>query len=870
MKWALLPSKDVFWSKAKGYDDLVGYGMEIGPGMIVNCDAGLMISWRIKGRDLESSSTRELVRQSEQINNVIRRLPVGWMLHIDSVRRPAIGYPSDSRFPDRTSWLIDEERRADYERSNAHYVSEEVLTATYLCPRDTTRVLWAWLSSRDGRKGKGDFDRAVVAEAEREFLRGVETISRGFQEELSPRRMVPFKTIHPTEGEWIEDPQLRHLIFCATGNDIPVRQPPLKTDLRGLVASQHLRNGDRLHIGDKVVGVLTVEDVPNRSFPGILDILNQQPCSYRVSHRYIVMDRQSAQKEIELARRKHFQGRKGLLQQIAGGEPVHMDGDALTMAHDAGLASDEVRSGDVVFGYWTMAIVFYETVEPGESEEAAETRLAMTIKNVTKPINELGFVARDEDTNTLDAFLGTLPGHGQANVRRAMLSSRDLADFLPTTSLWTGERYCPSPMYPPKSPPLAVVSSTGTMPYYFNLHVGDVGHTMVVGPTGAGKSTLLAFLLAQHRRYPGARQIAIDLGYSLYTLCQGVGGAHHVVSASGTPTFAPLEHIDRPAERAWAESWVALLLQLQKVEVTSTRRGAIALALESLASAPKRSLTALTLQPFLDEETRRALRYYTIEHEGAGLMDAEHTQIADNRFTVFEMEALRELGKEMLVPALTYIFHLIEGWLKDATPTVLALDEVWSMLDDAQQAEQIRTWLKTLRKKNTAVIFATQSLEDLIQSPIRATLLQSCPTKIFLANPDASSPEGLEAYKACGLTDWEITSGIARGTPKLTYYIVQPLGRRLISLDLQRPSLAFLGVSGGDVARVQALIEQDQRNMASTGKSGSWWPAQWLRIRANERWARYWVEGPSYARRAPIPPPPAKPAQALEGENDAA
>lgn len=855
MRFALLPASE-FHSKAQAYEDLVIYALNIGDGLILNADGGMMKSWRIKGKDLESSSSAELTAQSTRINDVLRRLPVGWMLHIDSIRRPAIGYPIDSRFPDRTSWLIDEERRADYSRSSAHFVSEQVLTATYLCPRDTKQKAYQFFIDHDETATKGDIASAAMREALKEFEHGIDTIEQGFREDLSPSPLRNVLVEHKG-GSWVEDAQLRHLIFCATGVDLPVRAHPVKTNLAPVIANQHLRNGDRLRIGDKVVGLITVEDVPNDTYPGILEVLNQQTCSYRVSHRFIVEDRVRAEKEINDARRKHFQGRKGVVQQIMGGEPTHADGDALRMSDDASAALDELKSGEVVFGYWTMCIVMMEDVRPGEAESQANLRLDTAMKEVAAAVNRLGFITRAEDTNTLEAFIGTLPGHGHANLRRSMLSSRNLADYLPTTALWCGESKCPSPMYPPASPPLAVVSTTGTTPFYFNLHVGDVGHTMIAGPTGAGKSTLLAFLLAQHRRYPGARQIAIDLGYSLYTLCQSVGGVHYTISNEGAPTFAPLEHIDQPAELAWAESWVGLLLQQQKVELTAARREAISLALESLSHSPNRSLTDLTLQPYLDDETRRAIRWYTIERTGGGLMDARTTKVSQGSMTVFEMEALRELGQPMMVPTLIYVFHLIEGWLNQGSPTLFTLDEVWSMLSDPQQAEKIKLWLKTLRKKNAAVVFATQSLEDLLESEIRSTLIQSCPTKIFLANTGANDSDiSRSAYRSFGLTDWQIQM-ISKATPKRDYYVVQPAGKRLISLDLGAPSLAFLGVSDPkDVRQVRELIADDHREMVERGTpNASLWPAKWLDYRASSAWAKHWIDGPPYARPQTVPPP---------------
>src|SRR3712207_9336325 len=60
------------------------------------------------------------------------------------------------------------------------------------------------------------------------------------------------------------------------------------------------------------------------------------------------------------------------------------------------------------------------------------------------------------------------------------------------------------------TPPLLYCQTIGNTPFRLNLHFGDVGHTIIIGPTGAGKSVLLATLHAQFLAYPKAKVIAFD------------------------------------------------------------------------------------------------------------------------------------------------------------------------------------------------------------------------------------------------------------------------------------------------------------------------------------------------------------------------
>ena len=100
----------------------------------------------------------------------------------------------------------------------------------------------------------------------------------------------------------------------------------------------------------------------------------------------------------------------------------------------------------------------------------------------------------------MDAWLGSIPGHGAENIRRPLMNTMNLSDLLPVSSIWMGEATAPCPFYPKKSPPLAHVLTTGQTAFRFNIHVSDIGNTFIAGPTGSGKSTLLGFLIAQLRQ----------------------------------------------------------------------------------------------------------------------------------------------------------------------------------------------------------------------------------------------------------------------------------------------------------------------------------------------------------------------------------
>jgi type IV secretory pathway VirB4 component len=160
------------------------------------------------------------------------------------------------------------------------------------------------------------------------------------------------------------------------------------------------------------------------------------------------------------------------------------------------------------------------------------------------------------------------------------------------------------------------------------------------------------------------------------------------------------------------------------------------------------------------------------------------------------------------------------------------LDEAWLYLRHELFREQIREWLKTLRKANAVVVLATQSISDIYNSPIRDVVLESCPTKILLPNTEALNPASREFYDHLGLNDREIEL-IQRAQPKRDYYWVSPLGRRMISLGLGNVALSFTGVNGAEErGAVQKLMDTYPDR----------WQSEWLKARGLEDWAAYYQQ----------------------------
>ncbi|KQX19189.1 MULTISPECIES: conjugal transfer protein TrbE [unclassified Sphingomonas] len=754
----------------------------VAPGVILNKDGSFQRTLRFRGPDLESATEAELLSACARANNVLKRFGTGWALFFEAERREAAAYP-DSDFPNAASWLVDHERRATFMDAGAHFESRYHLTLVWLPTADSADMAGRSLVDRpDADKGR-DW-RAALASFIAETDRALDLLS-GFMPEI--RALDDAET-------------LEHLHGCISERRHLIAVPATPIYLDTLLADTPLIGGLEPMLGEQHIRTLTVRGFPSLSRPGILDALNHQHFAYRWTTRFIALDKTDAAKALTRLRRQWFNKRKSisaLLREVMYNQPAQLlDSDADNKVVDADLALQALGQDHVAFGYLTT------TITVSDADRAA---VEDKVRQVERIVNGLGFTTIREGVNAVEAWLSSLPGQTYANVRQPLVHTLNLAHLMPLSSVWAG----PARNAHLDGPPLLYASATGATPFRLSTHVGDVGHMLVVGPTGAGKSVLLALIALQFRRYPQSQLYIFDKGFSARAAVLAMGGAHHALGlgadAGETLAFQPLRRIDDATERSWAAEWIAALLAHEKVMVTPDVKDAVWSALTSLASAPveERTLTGLTLL-LQSNALRTALGAYTLDGPYGRLLDAAEQGLAFSDLQCFETEAL--MGQAgVIAPVLTYLFHRLEERFT-GRPTLLILDEAWIFLDHPLFAARIREWLKVLRKKNVAVVFATQSLADIAASSIAPAIIESCPQRIFLPNDRAVEPQGREAYARFGLNYAQIEL-ISRATPKRHYYLQSMRGNRLFELDLGPIALAFAGSSDAATqARIDTLL----------------------------------------------------------------
>lgn len=793
-----------FRSKAKGVADLLNYAALIDDGIVLCKDGTLLAGFYYRGDDVQSSTIAARNYNAARINAALAQFGSNWAMWFDANRLETVQYAAAPAraFPDDVTALIASEREGHFQAQGTFYESETVCLIAYTPPLRSEQKIVDLMYDDDPTGANSTADRALL-----DFKAALQKLSDNLAGVIKMRRMASYEVVDDYGRSHLSDELVNYLHFALTNTNIELNvSQPMYLD--AYIGGQELYAGDTPKIGDQYICCVAIEGFPAESSPGILDVMNHLAIPYRWSSRMIYLDGVEADAVLKKYRRKWKQKVRGFVSQVFKTQGGVIDEDALQMASETEAALADASSGLVTFGYYTSIVVLM-----GKDRET----LNENARAVAKEIGRKGFAARVETVNAMEAWLGSLPGHMAENVRRPLIHTLSLSDLIPSSHVWPGHRFnpCPPPFYPPQSPALLQGATTGATPFRFNLHVDDLGHTLVFGPTGAGKSVFLSTVASQFRGYAGSKVTILDKGGSAETLCLAVGGRHYHLGGDASPGLCPLKHLADAGDLTWAAEWIALCYQLQADKApTPAQKQAIFRALELLRTSPQRSLTDFNAS-CQDEEVRAALQHYTIGGAMGHLLDSTDDGIADSDFTVFEIETLMSLGQKNGLPVLEVLFRRFEQSLK-GQPSLLILDEAWLMLGHEFMREKIRSWLKELRKKNCAVILATQSLSDAVRSGMVDVLQESCVTKVFL--PNAEAPNTTEIYKNFGLNEQEIAI-IQNAHRKRHYYYSSPEGRRLFTLELGPVALSFVAVSDPEQrARVRSLA----------AAHGARWPYAWL------------------------------------------
>ena len=799
-------------------------------------NGSLLAGFWYAGPDLESATKEEVEALSAYVNRAFARLGKGWMIHFEMIRKPAEGYP-EGFFEEPTNLIIELERFSQHQQEGRHFETKIALFLTYLPP----------VFERSGKARKAI--NFITGENEEEYKGVLEKNLKYFQDKiweienvLTASKQIKLSRMG-ISTETLDDENiiysdlLKALNYVINGHWQSVRLPlPAPTYLDTMLARDMLVGHPLVH-DNKYLTAISIMGYPQGSYPGILHQLALLPFELRWSNRFICMDYLDARGILEKLRRQWAQKVKSFFAQILNIQNAPVNIDAVNMVDDLEAASTSLDAGDISYGNHT-SVIFIRGNNVEELEDIA--------REVIKVCEFRGFMARIEKRNGMEAFLGSLPGNGYENVRRPLINSLNFSDIIESTTDWTGALYCPSGQFAPKSPALIQAASLGSTPFRLNLHDGDVGHTLILGPTGAGKSTLLSLIASQFERYEAARIFVFDKGYSMYPLVSAcINAAHYDIRSDAKMRFCPLAALDTPIDRMDAQEWLeAAVVLSQGAPPTPEQRDLIHQALVTLANTTNNS-NERTMTHFLgtiqDTELRQILDYYAGDRPGGLLLDGESNDVQYRPFTVFELDNVFSMDKKLVIPILLFLFREIEKRLNITVegqrnpPSLIIIDEAWTALSHEMFQAKIREWLLVLRKKNCAVVLATQNLTDIVNSPIRQTILDSCFTRILLPNPSAKNDDLRELYMGhLGLNKKQVEI-IANAVMKRHYYYSAPNSRnnRLFDLGLAPVAMSFVGAAGKDDLKIA-------RNLKA--KHGDLWVKYWLYHRDLSSWGDLWEQ----------------------------
>jgi type IV secretion system protein VirB4 len=544
-----------------------------------------------------------------------------------------------------------------------------------------------------------------------------------------------------------------------------------------------------LRLDDHFVRVLTLKEPPSQTFPLLFQALYEIPSNLVLVSEWQREGQGAVRREIH-TKRRHFHNAKVSLTSYvtdnsAAPTDVLVDDSAAAVVRDLGAALTELTLQGRYFGQYTLTVVLYD-LDPDNLERSVGACLKAFAAHDAQ--------VTDERYNLLNAWLAVLPGNAPYNVRSMHLLNTNYADLSLLFSQDPGAQTNPHL----NRESLAVLDSTQGTPYSLNLHVGDVGHTLVLGATGSGKSFLLNFLIAHLQRYE-PRTLIFDLGGSYERLTTYFGGKTLRVDLDRPGfTINPFCLEPTPANLQFLFTFVKVLVQAGgQYAMTRADDQALYEQIETIYALDADQRRLFTLANILPRGLAQQLQRWVKGGQYARVFDHAEDTVTLAPFQAVDFEGLDGFPL-LLEPLLFYLLHRATATILDpalaTTLKVFVLDEAWRFLRDQNIRVYVTEALKTWRKKNACVLMATQSSDDLQRSELLRVAIESCPTKLFLANPHIDQTVYQELFH---LNATE-AARIATLIPRRQFLLKQPQVAKVLNLhvDPESAALCSAGRSG--------------------------------------------------------------------------
>jgi len=512
---------------------------------------------------------------------------------------------------------------------------------------------------------------------------------------------------------------------------------------------------DHLRVGSHLVRVLTMKESISGTKPLVLDSLLKIPASFTVCTEWVPLPHDKARKEVT-KRRRHFNVSKtGFVSQL---------GNDATQTNPRDVLVDESKQADIEnLGECLRAL--------GEGQSLGDFSLSIVVH--ARSLQELDQLAGEfqgvfttadgslysETYNQLNAYFATIPGNYALNLRKLYLLNSNYADLSFLFTILPGERHNAHL----NAEYLAVLETDNSTPYFLNLHNGEVAHTLILGMTGSGKSYLANHLLQNAQKYQPQTYI-FDIGGSFQSLTTIFGGTYlNVGQDSRDFTINPFSLAPTKENLQFLFSLFRVLIegsdQRYRLDFKEERKLWDGIERTYVLEPEQRTLSNFAN---IVGELKDRLHRWTKAGQYGFIFDNAEDTLSFARFQSFNFAGWGD-APEVLEPLLFYVLHRASNEITDAkqlsTFKMFLLDEAWLFIKNETIRSYIISAQKTWRKHNAAMVLATHSVKELEESGMLQIVSESCPTKIFLANPEMDRALYREAFHLND-TELELIAGL--------------------------------------------------------------------------------------------------------------
>lgn len=554
---------------------------------------------------------------------------------------------------------------------------------------------------------------------------------------------------------------------------------------------------DHLTVGRQAVKVLTMKEPPSQTFAHMLGDLLALPAQFVACLEWQRLPADGVRRDIQSRRRHFFNKRVSLINYVSSEtrpEEMLVDDSASATVRQLGDALTETEVNGHFFGLASLSMVLI-----GPSPRAVDGVAAEAMKVLAAHDGS----AFDESYNLLNAWLATVPGNGACNLRRLAMLETNLADL---SFVFT--RDCGEPTSRQlRKPALLAFETPADVPYWFNLHVEDVGHTLVLGATGSGKSFLLNVLVTHLQQYdPFA--VVLDLGHS-YRKLAGLldGGYLELGLGQQDVTINPFD-VEHPSadELHFLHAFTRVLLEGEDgYRLTDAEDRETYEAVENLFVLEQGQRRLFTLANLLPRGLGARLHKWVEGGRYAAMFDNPRDTLKIDRLQVFDFESMREFPA-LIEPLLFYVLHRVNRRVHDtdslADLKVCVMDEAWRLIQHPSLRAYVQEALKTWRKRNAAVLLATQTVDDFASADLLRTVVESCPTRLLLANPSMDRRQYAELFQ---LNEMELDL-LAGLTPRQQVLMKRPTLAKVLTLRVDPKSYWIYTNTPVDNERVAAML----------------------------------------------------------------